>query len=247
MRWTILLSAIVGVVFVAGCGGSIGSSGKAETADTTQPPYAPRIDPADFTTKVDNTYSPLKPGTTLVYEGKTEGIAARKVVTVTHDTRKVMGVKCLVIKDTVAEEGKLVEQTYDWYAQDNKGSVWYFGEDSKDYKNGKVTTTKGSWEAGVDGAKPGIVMQAHPEVGQSYRQEYYKGQAEDFAKVIDLNGSAKAPYGSFDHAVVTKEWTPLDPGMVENKYYASGIGFVKDIAVKGPPSYRVLVDVKHGG
>jgi hypothetical protein len=189
----------------------------------------------------------LKPGTTFVYEGKTEGVPARKVVAVTHDTKNIMGVDCVVIKDTVTKNGKLEEQIYDWYAQDKKGNVWYFGEDSKDYKNGKVTTTKGSWEAGKDGAKPGIIMQAHPKVGQSYRQEYYKGKAEDFAQVTDLNGSTHVPYGSFDHMVVTKEWTPLDRGVVENKYYAAGIGFVKDIAVKGPPSYRVLVDVRHTG
>jgi hypothetical protein len=135
-----------------------------------------------------------------------------------------MGVECVVVNDKAWENGKLIERTYDWHAQDKEGNVWYFGEDTKEYENGKVVSTKGSWEAGVDGAKPGIIMQAHPKVGQSYRQEYYKGEAEDMAKVINLNESVTVPYGSFDHVLVTKEWTPLEPSYAEHKYYAPGVG-----------------------
>src|SRR5215210_7057033 len=159
-----LLYAIIGSVLVlmAGCTSSTSQEHKA---------YIPHIDPAEFTTTIDNEYLPLKPGTTFVYEGGAE----RGEMTVTSETKKVMGVECVVVDDRAWEGGKLIEGTYDWFTQDNKGNVWHFGENTKEYKNGKVVSTKGSWEAGVDGAKPGIIMQAHPKVGESYRQEYYKG------------------------------------------------------------------------
>jgi hypothetical protein len=214
MRGKALLGALVGAVLVLATG--CASSSKEQKA------YAPHIDPAEFTTKVDNEYFPLKPGTTFVYQGGQE----RDEFAVTHQTKKVMGVKCVVVNDKAWEDGKLIEKTYDWFAQDKEGNVWYFGEDTKEYKNGKVTSTKGSWEAGVDGAKPGIIMQAHPKVGQTYRQEYYKGEAEDMAKVQSLNDSVTVPYGSFDHVLVTKEWTPLEPSYHEHKYYARGVGQV---------------------
>jgi hypothetical protein len=239
MRHKALLGALVGAVLVltAGCTGS--TQGKASTqehkASTQEKAYAPHINPADFTTTIDNEYLPLKPGTTFVYEGGTE----RDEMTVTHDTKKVMGVECVVVDDRAWESGQLIEKTYDWFTQDNKGNVWYFGEDTKEYKNGKVVSTKGSWEAGVDGAKPGIIMQAHPKVGQTYRQEYYPGEAEDMAKVQSLNDSVTVPYGSFDHVLVTKEWTPLEPSYHEHKYYARGVG-----QVYGGGSQ--LVDVKTG-
>jgi hypothetical protein len=143
--------------------------------------------------------------------------------------------------------GKLTEKTFDYYAQDKKGNVWYFGEDTKEYENGKVVITQGSWEAGKAGAKPGIIMQAHPKVGQSHRQEYSKGSAEDTAKVLALNGSVKVPYGSFDHSLVTKEWSPLEPGVTEHKYYAAGVGDLREVTVKGPSETLELVDVKHTG
>jgi len=234
MRRKALLGALVGAVLVlaAGCTSS-SSQEKASTQE--QKAYAPHIDPAEFTTTIDNEYLPLKPGTTFVYQGGAE----RNEMTVTHDTKKVMGVECVVVDDRAWESGKLIEKTYDWFAQDNKGTVWYFGEDTKEYENGKVVSTKGSWEAGVDGAKPGIIMQAHPKVGQSYRQEYSKGEAEDMAKVLSLNESVTVPYGSFDRVLKTREWTPLEPSYHEHKYYAPGVG-----QVYGGGSE--LVDVKTG-
>jgi hypothetical protein len=135
--------------------------------------------------------------------------------------------------------GKLIEKTYDWFAQDNKGTVWYFGEDTKEYENGKVVSTKGSWEAGVDGAKPGILMPAEPKVGHSYHQEYYPGEAMDMARVLSFDASVRVPYGSFDHVLETKEWTPLQPGFFEKKYYVRGVGPL------GNPGDQALVDVKH--
>ena len=165
---------------------------------------------------------------------------------VTSDTKNIMGVKCVVVDDRVFEGGKLAEKTYDWYAQDNKGNVWYFGEDSTEYENGKVKSTGGSWEAGKDGAEPGIIMPTVPKVGQAYRQEYYEGEAEDMARALKLDGSAKVPYGSFDNVLVTREWTLLERNIAEHKYYAPGIGNVLEVAIKGPHERLELVDVKHG-
>jgi hypothetical protein len=252
----LLLSTLLGsivVMLVAGCGGSSGTAdgnagGSAKTMQkTTQPAsYSPHIDPADFTTKIDNKYFPLKRGTTLVYRGKTKDATVGDVVAVTSDTKQIMGVDCVVVDDKVTEDGKLAEHTYDWYAQDKKGNVWYFGEDSKEINNGKVTSTEGSWEAGKNGAKPGTIMPAHPKVGHTYRQEYSKGVAEDMARPLKLDGSASVPYGSFDHTLVTYEWTPLDPNVSAHKYYAAGVGTILEAAAKGPPERLELVDVKHG-
>jgi hypothetical protein len=225
IRRKVVLATLVGAVLVlaTGCASSSSQEQKAqEQKAQEQKSYAPQIDPAEFTTKVVNEYFPLKPGTTFVYEGHIE----RGQMSVTHQTKKVMGVECIVVDHREWEGDKLIEGTYDWFAQDKEGHVWYFGEDTKEYKNGKVVSTKGSWEAGVDGAKPGIIMQAHPKVGQTYRQEYYKGEAEDMAKVQRLNDSVTVPYGSFDHVLVTKEWTPLEPSYHEHKYYARGVGHV---------------------
>src|SRR5215216_3171857 len=243
-----LIGAAMVLLLVGGCGGSSGKPGgsaEEKTQETTQQAYAPHIDPADFTTKIDNEYFPLKPGTTFVYEGKMEGAAERDEMAVTHDTKRVMGVECVVASDRVTEDGKLIEQTYDWYAQDKKGNVWYFGEHVTEYKNGKVTGHEGSWESGVDGAQPGIAMPANPKVGQTYRQEYSKGVAEDKAKVLSLNKSATVPYGSFDHVLVTDEWTPLEQGVVERQYYVAGVGDIIEATVKGQPERIELVSVKH--
>jgi hypothetical protein len=249
MKRITLLGAILGsmILLAASCGGSSSgnSNGTAKTTqETTQTAYSPHIDPADFTTKIDNKYFPLKPDTTIVYKGKTEDATEGDVVAVTSDTRNVMGVECVIVKDTVTEDGEMTEKTFDWYAQDNKGNVWYFGEDSKEYENGKVKSTEGSWEAGKDGAKPGIIMPASPKVGESYRQEYYKGEAEDMARPLRLDASTTVPYGSFDHVLVTREWTPLEPNIAEHKYYAAGVGNVLEVSVKGPQERLELVDVK---
>jgi hypothetical protein len=232
MRAITLWSAILGSVLVlmTACTSNSSSSSQKE-----HKAYSPHIDPAHFTTKIDNEYFPMKPGTTFLYKGKGE----RDEMSVTHQTKKVMGVECVVVDDRAWEDGKLIEQTYDWFAQDKEGTVWYFGEDTKEYENGKVTSTKGSWEAGVDGAKPGIIMQAHPKVGQVYHQEYYPGEAMDMAKVLSLDASVRVSYGSFDHVIETKEWTPLQPVFYEKKYYVRGVGPL------GNPADLALVDVKH--
>jgi hypothetical protein len=191
--------------------------------------YDPPIDPADFEDggghplPIDNLYMPLVPGTTYVYEDA-DG-AGHDEVTVTDDTKRILGVTCTVVLDQAWEDGMLVERTYDWFAQDVCGNVWYFGEDTEAYQDGQVST-EGSWEAGVDGARPGIAMLADPAPGDSYRQEYYEGEAEDLAKVQRLGARVEGPLGAFEDGLVTKEWTALAPGDVEFKTYAPGVGLV---------------------
>jgi hypothetical protein len=243
--------AFVGIamllVLLAGCSASSGSSGGNGNGKTgkAQNAYAPNIKPADFTTKINNKYFPLEPGTTFVYRGETEDATEGDTVRVTSATKTVMSVECVVVEDRVTEGGELTEKTYDWYAQDNKGNVWYFGEDSTEYDNGKVKSTEGSWEAGKDGAEPGIIMPADPKIGETYRQEYYKGEAEDMARALKLNGSVEVSYGSFKNVLVTDEWTPLEKNVAEHKFYAPGVGNVKEIATKGPQETLTLIDVKH--
>lgn len=254
-----LLGTILGlmVMLAASCGGSSGSSsanpgGHAKSnagttqESTMQASYSPSIKPSEFTSKIDNKYFPLKPGTTFVYRGKTVDAIEGDIVAVTTDIKNIMGVECVVVNDKVTEDGKLTEQTYDWYAQDKEGNVWYFGEDSKEYENGKVKSTEGSWEAGKHGAKPGIIMPASPKVGETYRQEYLKGVAEDMARPVKLDGSTTVPYGTFHNVLVTDEWTPLEKNVAEQKYYAPGVGNVLELATKGPKERLELIDVKHG-
>lgn len=195
--------------------------------------YAPAIDAADFGDKVDNPYWPLEPGTSWVYEGRADGEVERIEVTVLSETRQVLGITATVVRDTVTVDGELVEDTFDWYGQDADGNVWYLGEDSTEYEDGEAVSTAGSWEAGVDGALAGIVMWADPQVGQAYRQEFYEGEAEDVAEVIRTGESVTVAAGSFDGVLVTREWNPLEPGVVEEKSYAPGVGVVLERKVEG--------------
>jgi hypothetical protein len=205
--------------------------------------YTPAINPDDFVEAIDNTYFPLTPGTTFVYEGESEDETIRDEVYVTNETRVVMGVNTIVVRDREFVDGELEEETFDWYAQDREGNVWYFGEDSREYEDGEVVSSAGSWEAGVNGAQPGILIEGNPQVGDTYRQEYLAGEAEDMAEVISLNESVSVAYGSFENCLKTKEWTPLEPGIEENKYYAAGTGLVLEMTVKGGSERLELVDI----
>lgn len=205
--------------------------------------YNPVINPDEFVEVVDNPYFPLTPGTTFVYEGESEDETIRDEVFVTNETKKVMGINTIAVRDREFADGELAEETFDWYAQDKDGNVWYFGEDSREYDEGKVVSTAGSWEAGVDGAQPGIIMEGNPQVGDTYRQEYLAGEAEDMAEVISLNETVTVAHGSFKDCLKTKEWTPLEPGIEENKYYAAGTGLVLEITVKGGSERLELVDI----
>jgi hypothetical protein len=197
-----------------------------------------------FVRKIDNRFHPLEPGTTFIYRETADGETERDVVTVTNKTKTILGVKTVVVRDTVTDaNGDLVEDTFDWYAQDKAGNVWYFGEDTKEYKNGRVVSTEGSWQAGVKGAKPGIVMEAKPRPGDSYMQECAPGVAEDAAKVLRLGQSVTVPFGTFDDVLVTKDYNLLEKP-VEHKYYAPCIGLVRAELVKGGKEEAVLVDVQ---
>jgi hypothetical protein len=199
------------------------------SAAATHTSAAVGIDPANFVAKVTNPWFPLRPGTTYVYLGTESGRPSRDVMSVTAQTKTILGVRCVVVHDNVYISGRLAERTSDWYAQDKRGTVWYFGEATAELDSaGNVTTTEGSWEGGADGALPGVIMPGRPKVGQSFRQEYYKGHAEDHFAIESLSTSVRVPYVSSGRAMRTREWTPLEPGSVEHKYYARGVGMIKD-------------------
>jgi hypothetical protein len=233
--------ALAPLLVLAGCGSGGSSSKQATTAPkqivvtTPQagsgPPYHPKIVPARFTDRITNPYWHLKPGTTWTYDGTKDGAPEHVVVTVTKQTKTILGVRCIVVSDTVTVNSTLEEKTTDWYAQDDAGNVWYFGEDSKEYKNGVVTSTQGTWEAGVDGAQPGIVIKGVPRPGPTYRQEYRPGVAEDKARVLRVNATQRVPAGTFRHVVETLDTDPLNPDKLEHKFYAPGVGPVHVIRV----------------
>jgi hypothetical protein len=169
----------------------------------------------------------------LHYRGVRDGAPTEHAFTVTKDTKLVMGVRCAVIEDVVTQNHSLVEKTTDWYSQDAAGNVWYFGEDTAEYQNGVVTSTAGTWEAGVDKAQPGIVMPAAPKVGDAFRQEYRPGVALDEAKILSVNATTRVPAGTYSHLVVTFDRNPLDPSKKERKWYAPGVGFVRAVLKGG--------------
>jgi hypothetical protein len=221
------------------------STSAAAVPRTIAPSYTPVINPAEFSTTIDNPYFPLVPGTRFIYEATTADGRERNVVEVTADTNTVMAVATRVVHDIVLIDGKPEEETYDWYAQDTEGNVWYFGEATKAL-GGPTVDTSGSFEAGQDGALPGIVMPGHPMVGDHYRQEYYKGEAEDTGKVLSLTGNESTPFtGPRSALLVTEDINPLDPAAaVENKYYAEGVGLLITVQVTGPAERSELVAIE---
>jgi hypothetical protein len=246
------LAAFVALLAVAAPVAAFGAAG--DGGSSKAPPRLPQgserivLDPADFTTKIDNPYWPMKPGSRWVYrETDPQGTKQRVVVTVTHKTKKMAnGVTARIVHDVVTEKGKLVEDTYDWYAQDNAGNVWYLGEATKEYENGKVKTTAGSWEAGVDGAQPGIIMPAKPKAGLSYRQEYYKGQAEDKARIVSAREQAGVPAGHYKRVVMTRDVNPLSPKILEFKFYARNVGPVLALSASGGSDREELISYRPG-
>jgi hypothetical protein len=241
MKKMIAIAMAIGLLsFLAlGCNGGeeAGTKSEAET-------YHPVIDPADFTSTIDNPYFLLTPGATYIFEGDAGDGFEHIEMTVSNETKEIVGVECVVVEDTVTIDGEVAEVTLDWYAQDKDGNVWYFGEDSKEYENGKVKSTQGSWEAGVDGAEPGIIMKVRPSVGEEYRQEYYAGEAEDMVKVESLSESVSVTTGSYSDCLKTYEWTPLEPDLKEYKYYALGIGIVLETQVEDESLRIELIDIK---
>jgi hypothetical protein len=201
--------------------------------------YAVMIATENFSDPLTNDYYPLEPGVTTVFEGGGEHVE----VTVTAETKVIMGVTTHVITDRVTVDGELTEDTVDWYAADNFGNVWYFGEKTAEYENGEITTTEGSWEAGVDGALPGIIMLADPRIGDTYRQEFYGGKAEDVAKIYAMDKSVTVPKDTYDLVLVTEDWSLLTPAVHERKWYAPGIGVVLEETVQGGSGTLSLIDV----
>jgi hypothetical protein len=188
-----------------------------------------------FTTKITDPWFPLVPGTVYRYQGIKDGKPSREVLTVTHRTKMVDGVECVVVDDRLWIDGSLAERTNDWYAQDRKGNVWYFGEDTAELdRSGKVTTTEGSWQAGVKGARAGILMPAHPRVGQTGLEEYWKGHAEDRFRVLGYLGR---------NVLLTEEWTRLEPDVRDHKMYVRGTGTVLERTVRGGDEINELVSV----
>ena len=206
------------------------------------------LDPADFTTKIDNPYLPFAVGSRWVYAETADGEPDQKVVVEVTDKTKTIanGVEAVVVRDTVTEDGELVELTDDWYAQDSEGNVWYLGEDTAEYENGKRVCRCGSFEAGVDGAEAGIVMPANPEVGMSYRQEYYEGEAEDERRGLSLDEKAEAPFGYYPKTLMTKDLVPLEPKVSEHKFYAEGVGLVLAVHTSGGAGREELVSFTPG-
>ena len=200
-----------------------------------------------YSANVTNEWFPLAPGSVYRYRGVKDGEPSREVMTVTHRTRTIDGAETIVVKDLLYLRGRLEERTRDYYTQDDDGNVWYFGEDTAELDaKGRVTTREGTWHAGVDGAKPGIFMYAHPRVGQSARQEYLKGQAEDHFAVLRRGIAVAVPFKAFRGALLTKEWTPVEPGVLDHKYYARGIGTVLEQTVKGGNERNELVSFVRG-
>jgi hypothetical protein len=236
------------VAAVAGCGGE-GVSGEADSPGGYPLPHGSEpvtLDPADFTVEIDNRYWPMKPGTRWTYrESDEDGKELAVVVTVTTETKRLAnGVTARVVRDTVTEHGKLIEDTVDWYAQDADGNVWYLGEATAEFDGGKLTTRAGSWEAGADGALPGITVPADPVDDMAYRQEYYAGEAEDNGEVLSVREQVDVAAGHFDDALLTKDTNTLEPDVLEYKLYAPGVGPVLALGISGGGGREELVAVE---
>ena len=261
--WCVAASIVVVAAALAACTSDGtddgGPAAPAPTAGVSSPSTSPRtpieippvdgpfdwkVDAANFVEGVHNPYFPLAPGTTLRYEGTSDGEREVVMIKVMRRTKEILGVECAVVRDTVEVNGKLAEFTLDWYAQDVDGNVWYFGERTAEYEHGEVTTRAGSWEAGVDGALPGVIMPAHPEIGLAYTQEHYAGEAEDKGRIVALGQLVIVEAGSYDDVLVTEDWTPLEPKLLERKSYAPGVGVVFEELVKGGSEVLELVELR---
>lgn len=246
---TIALAALA-----VGAASGVASSSSTAAASTSAPPsklapihgpYNPDIDPANFVARIDNRYLPFIPGTGFYFKGVRGTTPQTDDEVVTHQTKRILGIECTVVRDTVSEHGKTVERTFDYYAQDKQDNVWYMGELSLEKQHGRLVKASDSWEGGVNGGKPDIIMPGHPRRGDAYRQEYYPpGKALDQARVVGHRGSVKVPDGTFKRPLVTSERSPLEP-QTEKKYYVAGIGEVKEQVVKGHHEAFELISVTH--
>lgn len=233
-----VLPALVVVLGLVGCSKDqnrtlLGPDAGSDLAARAGVTPTPDLDPENFENPVANPYFPLVPGTVYTYVMETDEGTETTVVEVTHQTKTILGVRTTVVRDRVYLDDELIEDTFDWYAPDEDGNVWYLGEDTKEYENGQLVTTFGSWEAGVDGARAGIIMLADPDVGDRYQQEEAPDVAEDVARVLSLEADVSVPYGDFENTLQTLDWSLLEPGTREIKYYARGVGLVLETSRKG--------------
>lgn len=250
-RKSAIAAALLVSLFAAGCTVDSQTNGVEPTADAgglPQDSEKVELDPADFTTEIDNPWWPMTIGSKWVYkETDLQGANQRVEVTVTDKTKKIAnGVTARVVRDEVTEDGVPVEVTDDWYAQDAEGNIWYLGEATTEYEDGKPVSTEGSFEAGIHGAQAGIVMPADPRPGLRYRQEYLKGEAEDRGEIVAIDAQAEVPFGHFRNVVMTKDTNPLEPKVLEFKFYARGVGPVLAVSVSGSSDREELVSYEKG-
>jgi hypothetical protein len=244
-----MVFAAVTLLVLPACASGSSSSTAGDTITTAvhlpQGNEPVELDPAGFTTEIDNPYLPMVPGTRWTYrEVGPDGEVMEVVVIVTNTTRQIAnGVTARVVRDTVTLDGEIIEDTFDWYAQDQAGNVWYFGEDTAEFEDGEVTTTAGSFEAGVDGALPGIIVPANPTPGMKYRQEYYAGEAEDNGEILSTDEMADVPFGHFEGMLLTKDTITIEPDVLEYKLYARDIGLVLALGISGGSGREELVAV----
>jgi hypothetical protein len=235
---------VITVLALAACGGGSSHTSASDLAPI-HGKYAPKIEAANFVPTVDNPLWPLTPGTAFHFEGVRGKTPQTDDELVLHEKKLILGIDATIVRDTVSERGRAVERTLDYYAQDKAGNVWYLGEDSFERKNGRFVKASDSWLSGVDGAEPGIIMPAHPQAGDRYRQEYYPpGEALDEAHVLGTRGPVTVPYGTFRHVLVTSEFSPLEP-QTEEKYYSAGVGEILERVVKGHREEFRLTRVTH--
>jgi hypothetical protein len=231
----LIAGTAVAALAIAGCG----SDSSPKRAATTGVAFA-----AD-SHRVTNPWFPIAAGDRWVYRGVKDGKTTREVVRATGAVKAIGGVRCAVIEDLLYTHGRVSERTTDWYAQDSRGVVWYFGEATAELRpDGRVKSTEGSWQAGRHGARQGVFMPAHPRVGQTAAQEHFSGHAEDHFRVTRLPARVSSPAVSSTHALLTSEWTPLEPGVLDHKLYVRGVGTVREETAKGPQERNVLVSFK---
>jgi hypothetical protein len=244
-----LALATLGVLTLSACGGGAASAPGNVTSPLPQGSESVELDPGDFTVDITNTYWPMEPGDRWISsETDGKGDVLRVEVTVQDETYTVAsGIEARVVHDRVTRDGAVVEDTLDWYAQDRDGNIWYLGEKTAEYENGQVVSTEGSWEAGVDGAQPGIAVPADPEPGLTYRQEYLKGQAADQGAVLSTDEQVRVPTGIYTGALLTRDTTALEPDLVELKFYAPGIGPVLTVESSGGAGREELVETNRTG
>src|SRR3954451_5696556 len=242
MKRAAAITAGLALLALGACGSD---SSKPKAASLPEGGEKVKLDPADFSTTIDNPYLPFPVGSKWVYREVEDGVVQRVVVTVAAKTKLIAnGVRARIVHDQVTVHSRVKEDTHDWYAQDRDGNVWYLGEDTTEFPKGNKASKAGSFEAGVKGAQAGVVMPAHPEPGMSYRQEYLKGEAEDRGKVLSVERKTKVPYGSFDHVLLTEDSTPLEPDATEHKYYARNVGSLLEVAVSGDSRAELVSFVK---